>query len=270
MANLSITGAWNETMAFMKRESGLVLPIAFLLIALPGALLQIVMPQPAAPGAPPELGLWLLLLPVVAVAGMVAYLAISYLALRAGTSVGEALQVGLRRFLMLFLATLLVGCGFVLLLIPLLFIVGGGAALGGGGPGALAGAAVLAILIFAVVALAIGVRLMLMTPVAAVEKAGPIEIIRRSWILTSGHFWKLLGLLLLLLVAALVLVMVVALVAGIILFMLAGPPDPQSLSMILITIVTALLQAVLSAIFTVLVARIYAQLSGDTTESVFA
>ena len=37
MANLSVTGAWNETMAFMKRESGLVLPIAFLLVALPAA-----------------------------------------------------------------------------------------------------------------------------------------------------------------------------------------------------------------------------------------
>lgn len=269
MANLSVTGAWNETMAFMKRESGLVLPIAFLLVALPGALLQIVMPQPAA-GEPPEAGLWLLLVPVVAVAGMVGSLAISWLALRPGTSVGEALQVGLRRFLMLFLATLLVGCGFLLLLVPLLLLAGGGAALGGGDPGALVGAALLALLVFAVVAVALWVRLMLMTPVAAVEKAGPIEIIRRSWALTAGHFWKLLGLVLLLLVAALVLVMVVAMVAGIILFALAGPPDPQSLSMILITIVSSLLQAVLGAIFAVLVARIYAQLSGDKTESVFA
>ena len=270
MANLSITGAWNETMAFMKRESGLVLPVAFLLVALPGALLQIVMPPPPAAGQPPELGLWLLLVPVVAVAGMVGSLAISYLALRPGTSVGEALQVGLRRFLPLFLATLVVGCGFLLLLIPLIFIAGGGAALAGGNPGVLIGAALLAFLAFAVVALAIWVRLMLMTPVAAVEKAGPLEIIRRSWDLTSGHFWKLLGLVLLLLVAALVLMMVVAMVAGIFLFALAGPPDPQSLSMILVTIVSSLLQAVLGAIFAVLVARIYAQLSGDTTESVFA
>ena len=270
MANLSVTGAWNETMAFMKRESGLVLPIAFLLLAVPSALLEIVMPQSAVASEPPEPGLWLLLVPVVVIAMMVAYLAISYLALRPGTSVGEALQVGLRRFLPLFLATLLVGCGFLLLLVPLLFIAGGGAALVGADPGVLVGAALLVFLVFAIVALAVGVRLLLMTPVAAVEKAGPIEIIRRSWNLTTGHFWKLLGLLLLLLVAAGVLLMVVAMVAGIFLFAVAGPPDPQSLSMILITIVSSLLQAVLGAIFAVLVARIYAQLSGDTTESVFA
>jgi hypothetical protein len=269
MANLSITGAWNETAAFMKRESRLVLPVALLLVALPGALLQIVMPQPVA-GEPPELGLWLLLVPVVAVASMVGTLAISYLALRPGTSVGEALQVGLRRFLTLFLATLLVACGFAVLLIPLVVIASGGALLGGGEPAALLTATLLALLIFAIAAVGIWVRLMLMTPIAAVEKAGPIDLIRRSWALTAGHFWKLLGLVLLLLVAALVLMMVVAMVAGIFLFALAGPPDPQSLSMILITIVSSLFQAVLGAIFAVLVARIYAQLSGDTTESVFA
>ena len=42
MANLSITTAWNETVAFIAREARLVLPIAFLLLALPGAAMQLV------------------------------------------------------------------------------------------------------------------------------------------------------------------------------------------------------------------------------------
>ena len=44
MANLSITTAWNETASFVQREARLLFPIAFLLIALPGGLFQMMLP----------------------------------------------------------------------------------------------------------------------------------------------------------------------------------------------------------------------------------
>ena len=268
MTNLSITTAWNETIAFVKREAGLILPIAFLLIALPGALMQMLMPL-TPPGETPEPGLWLLLLPVAIIAGMVGSIAITYLSLRPGASVEEALRVGLRRFIMLFAASLLVSLGFILAFVPLVLIFVGGAALSGN-LAASAGSLVLLLLIFLVVVIAVWVRLMLMTPVAAVESAGPIEIIRRSWQLTAGHFWKLLGFIILLLIAAVVVIMVVSMVFGLLLFAIAGRPDPGSTSMILLTIVTAVIQAVLAAIFATLIGRIYHQLSGGAPEAVFA
>ena len=272
MANLSITTAWNETVAFIAREAGLVLPIAFLLLALPGAAMQLAMPTPA-PGQMPEFPPILLLLVLVAiVGGMIGSIAITYLALRPGRSVGEALQRGLSRFLILFAASLLIGLAAAILFVPLVVIFAGGAALSGAStPAAMAGPMLLAFLIFAVVAIGFWVRLMLMTPVAAAENVGPIAIIARSWSLTGGRFWKLLGFALLILLAAIVVSLAISAVLGIILFLAAGPPEPGSVSMIVMTIVSALIQSVLSAVFLVLIARIYAQLAGgDDRSEVFA
>ena len=272
MAKLSITTAWNETVAFIGREAQLILPIAFLLLALPGAALQLFMPTPA-PGATPEFPpIFWLLFPVAIAAGMIGSIAIMHLSLRPGSSVGEALQRGLSRFLILFAASLLIGLAALVILIPLVLLFAGGAALtGGGNPAASAGPMLLAFLIFLVVMLVVWVRLLLMNAIATAEDVGPIGIILRSWALTAGHFWKLLGFILLLLVAAVILLFAISAVIGIVLFLAAGPPEPGSVSMIVMMIVSALIQSVLSAIFLTLIARIYAQLAGgDDKSAVFA
>ena len=272
MARLSITTAWNETVAFIGREAQLILPIAFLLLALPGAGLQLVMPTPA-PGVTPEFPpILLLLVPLAILAGMVGSIAITFLALRPGRSVGEALQRGLGRFLILFAASLLIGLAALILFVPLLVLFAGGAALTGGAtPAAAAGPMLLVFLIFLVVMITFWVRLLPMNAVAAAEDVGPIGIITRSWALTSGYFWKLLGFVLLLCLAAIIVSVAISAVLGILLFLAAGPPEPGSVSMIVMMIVSALIQSVLSAIFLTLIARIYAQLAGgDDKSEVFA
>jgi len=266
MATLSITQAWNETTAFLAREGRLVFPVAFLLVALPGLALQLAGPV-AAPGEMPELGLaWLLLLPVAIVASMIGTIAIAYLALRPGASVGEALQRGLRRFVFLLLATLLIGLAAMVVVVPLTLLIVGGTALAGGDLESAAGSIVLLALILLVLGVALWVKLMLMTPVAAAEDAGPIRIIARSWGLTAGYFWKLLGFVLLLLIAVIVAMMVITMIAGILIALVAGPPEPNSLAFVLVGIVSAILQAIASAIIVTVTARIYAQLSGDAGE----
>ena len=271
MANLSITTAWNEAWEFFKREAGLILPVAFLLLALPGALLQMTMPVPAVPGQMPEGGLWLLLVPLVVVASMVGTIAITYLALRPGSSVGEALQVALRRFIMLFAASLLIAIGAAIVFVPVLFVVGGAAVMSTGGNAAAAtGTVVLVMLVFVLAFIARWVRLMLMTAVTAAEPVGPIGIIQRSWELTAGHFWKLLGFTILLVIVAFVISLVVGAIFGLLLVAVAGAPQPGSVSMILLTLVSALVQSVFGAIFATLLARIYAQLTGAGTPQVFA
>lgn len=264
MATLSITAAWEETAAFVKREARLLFPIAFLLLSLPAAILQALTPV-TTPGRMPEAGLWLLFLPVLLVCSLVGALAISWLALRPGASVGEALQVGLRRFLPLIGAALLVGCGVALVMVPVLLIVGAIAAAGGGA----ASPALVALLTLILVPLylLIWVRLILMTPAAAVEPGGSIAIIRRSWQLTQGHFWRLLGFLLLIIVVALVTLMAVTAVFGLLILAVVGPPQPGNLAMFLISLASALVQAVVSGVFTAFIARIYAQLSGGQPTS---
>ena len=269
MATLSISQAWNETTAFLKREAGLVFPVALLLLAVPSAAMQLAMPVATVPGQPPEMGAWALLFPLVLIASLVAGLAISHLALRPGASVAESLQVGVRRFLPLFLATLLIFVAAMVIAIPLMLLLVGSAALSGN-VAAAAGGFLLFFLVFFVLALAAWVKLMFITPIAAAEQAGPIEILRRSWNLTKGHFWKLLGFVLLLFIVAMVVMIVVSMILGLFVMMLFGGQEPGSTSYVLMTIISALLSAVFSAVMMILLARIYVQLSGSVPTDVFA
>lgn len=274
MANLSVSKAWSETTAFMTREAGLVLPIAFLLIALPGVALQLAMPTAGDPASPPEAGLWLLLIPIVVIASIVGSIAITHLALRPGSSVAESLQVGLRRFLPLFVASLLIGLVAAAVLVVLVLLVslvaGVSVVQAEANPAAVMGSLALVLIIAFILSIAIWIRLMLMTPIATTENPGPIGIIRRSWALTAGHFWKLLGLMILLIIVALVVMIAISAVFGIFLFLVAGAPEPGSVSFIVMAIVSALLQGVLSAVLVTLIARIYVQLAGTVSPEVFA
>jgi hypothetical protein len=264
MARLSISEAWSETAAFVKREGRLIYPIGFLLIALPGALLRTSVPV-MVPGQLPEPGLWLALLPVAIILTLIGNIAISRLALRPGTSVAESLQHGARRFVTLFLAALLTGLALMVIALPLVFLLAAVAA-AAGNPAIAASGAILFLPVFAF----IWTRLILMTPIAAAEEGGPVAVIRRSWALTAGKFWTLLGFLALLVLVALVVSLAVGVIFGSIIVLAAGQPLPGSLSAWLILIVSALVQAVLSSVFAVVIARVYAQLAPPDRAGVFA
>jgi hypothetical protein len=254
LADLSLNTAWNETAAFVKREARLLLPTAFLLIALPAAVLQALVPSPTSgEAAEPSGWLFLLFIPMVLIS-IVGTLAITNLALRPGLTVGEAIRLGVRRLLPLIGATLLLALGIILLMIPLVLL----AMLVGTAPAAVF---VLSLLI-AGVALFLWVRLMFVTPVAAVENEGPVGILRRSWRLSGLHVWQLLGFILLVVIVFIVLTLAVSALAGIVIILLAGQPEPGSFSSFLILLVGALLQAVLTVYFICIIARIYAQLAG--------
>lgn len=266
MANLSISEAWNETVAFVRREGQLLFPIAFLLISLPSALMQASLPV-MVPGELPQPGLWMLMVPFAALLAMVGNLAINLLALRPGTSVGESLQHGARRLIVLFAASLLVGVGFMLALIPLLLVLS--VLMVATGPGALV--PLLTLLLMIPLLLFAWVRLiLLLTPIAAVEPIGPVALLRRSWELSRGQGLKLLGLILLMMVLALVVSMAVGAIFGLLIWAVAGPPLPGTLGAWLLLTVSALVQAVLSSVFAVLIARVYAQLTPQGPSSVFA
>lgn len=264
MASLSITNAWNETAAFMGREGRLVLPVGFMLIALPGAIVQAATPA-TAPNELPEPGLWLALVPFALAATVIGNLAISVLALRPGISVGEAIQRGARRFLPVIGAALLIGLASMLAMAPVVLLAAGAAAaLGNPALAAIPALLLIPLLIF------LWTRLLLVNPAGAVETGGPVAILKRSWALTAGRFWQLFGFLVLLLIVALVASGAVGAVGGTLIALAFGPVRPDSLSFYLTLILSTIVQAVLASIFAVMVARIYAQLAPADPGPVFS
>lgn len=255
MKKLSITTAWNETAPFVKRQFGLLFLIAFGLVALPTIILQAAMPA-ATPGQPPEGGSWMLLIIPVIVLGVVGSLTITTLALARATDAREAFSHALRRFAAVLLATLLLGVAAALVALPVAVIL---VLLAGTGPGAL----VLVTLAIVLAFVFVWVRMMLLNPVGAVEPVGPVAILRRSWMLTAGRFWKLLGFLVIMVILFLVVTFAVSAVLGSVIILVAGQPQDGNLTQVLLLLLNGLLNAGFSVVLTVMIARIYAQLAGE-------
>ncbi|MBX3561519.1 MAG: glycerophosphoryl diester phosphodiesterase membrane domain-containing protein [Sphingomonas sp.] len=268
MANLSITTAWNETAGFVAREARLLFPLAFMLVALPVAALTALTPAPAGPAELPPMGLWTLAVPVALIASTIGNIAISHLALRPGASVGEGIARGTARFLTLIVAVIvlvvaLIAAFFIVAMIVMALV-----------PGAMAGAQsgmptpeletatwlMMALMLPLVILLA--ARLLVMTPAAAAEQGGPLALMRRSWTLTSGHSWKLIGFILLVSIALGVLGTAIQSVVGLVAALLIGPLAPGSLSMLIVILAMAGVNTVIGAYLATLLARIYAQLAG--------
>jgi hypothetical protein len=267
---LSITRAWDEASVFVKQEAGPLFLIVFALAVLPGLILQAIAGRligpslQMQPGTKPDLApfvaalptIFLLLIPVLLLS-IWGHLTVNTLALRRETVIGSAFRHAGRRILPLIAAWLLWIVGAAIILVPVVALVGIGVKSGHSGIPILLVIAVWLGFVF------VSIRLLLVTPVAAAEPIGPIAILRRSWELTAGHFWKLLGFLCLIALVFFVLAIVVGSVVGILVALIAGLPTPGSLSSFFVQLVTGLLQAVFLAYFMVMIARLYAQLSGN-------
>lgn len=264
MKTLSISTAWNETAAFVKREGSLLFPIAFALIALPGILFQAIAPAPV-PGQQVEPGVWPLLffVPMLLVT-LLGTLTLTIMALHPGTVVKDAIAAAARRLLSVLGAIFLFGLGVALIAIPV--TIAAGLSQAGGSK------ALVAVLLLATVPAIfyVCVRLLLVNPVGANEAVRPVAMLRRSWALTAGHFWKLAGFLIVVAIVVFVIAIAISSIAGILVVLAAGQPDPGSLPAVLLLVISGLLNAVVTVYMTACVARIYAQLSDTTLSDVFA
>lgn len=267
MTRLSLGEAWNEAAAFVRREWRLLYPIAFLLNALPFAVAMSTMPQ--GPGGDGRAGVWMILLLAAMLISIVGSVAISFLGIRSGRSVGEGLRRGARRFpallgvyLMLFLvgsAAMLIGAILALLLNP-------GMISGGGEVNPAASGPVVGIMVLVMIPLMLflGTRLMLVVPVAAAEEGGPIAVATRAWALSGPVFWQLLGFLLLSTILAAVINQVATWLIAFPFLLAAGPPRPGSIAAVVMLLGVAVVGAAVTMFLTTVVARIYVRLAGDS------
>lgn len=260
MRDLSISTAWDETKAIVARDGRLFLSVALALVALPAALTGAMRPNGmAGASAPIWVELVLIATSLVALAGQ---LALIRLALGPSTTVGSAIGHGFARMPIYLLAAILIVIVLLVLAIPFVIAL---TALGvplDRQPIPSSPQLFLIVFLYFLLAFAAGVKMSMSAPVASAEGAGPIAIIKRSWELTAGHFWTLFGFLLAFVVAAVIALIAVGAAVGVVVTLLLGAIEPMSGSALVVGLVQGLINAVVTTLFAVMLARIYVQLSG--------
>lgn len=258
MAKLSLSKAWDESRALLSRDGKLYTTIALASIVLPGVINELVMPD-APPGEIPEPGAWMIVAAVTIIIGIIGQLAMVRLASTNGMTVAEALRHGAGR------AAPYVGSVLIWILpfVAVFFLLAGRVTPANPNP-----LIVLTFFALLLVMLFLFVRLILTAPVASNEAAGPVAILQRSWALTRGNWWRLFGFVLILGIAVFFLMVAVGAVVGVVVGLLLGQPEPMSVGELIIALVTQLATAAIGVVFLVMLARIYAQLTGPDQASV--
>jgi hypothetical protein len=261
MSSLSISRAWDEAKAALQANRRLIVPVALGMILLPAVIASMVEPQVPAGEQPPP-GLWMLLVLAMIFIMFIGQLAMVLMVNGWRGSVGEAIGQAARRAPTLILAALMIGI-VVILTFSVILAIGMGRSIENGDfdwSSVSGGGWLLLCLAFAAL-LYFSVRLLLLVAVVAMENLGPIASIRRVFALTSGHFLRLLGFLLILMVGFFVVALTVGAVIGALVTLVAGRPEPWSISLLLVALTGGLVQAGFVMVYTAMLARIYAQLS---------
>ena len=260
---LSLSKAWEDCRRIFAGDGSLLTAIALALLVLPQIVTGVVTPSM---NSTPSLGGRVVDL-LAALIGVIGQLAIVRLALGPSTTVADAIRHGMRRFPAVFGALILLMVGLFVILVPVVAVLIGAGMIQVPAPGEQPGGAFTTVaLLLGIACVLIAVRFMLTVPIASAEEAGPLTILKRSWRLSSGHYGRLLGLELLLLVAAIVLLLTAQIVGGLVAEMIGGDITPFSLSALVFAIVVARAQAAFTVLASVMLARVYVQLGGGGAE----
>lgn len=229
----SYSAVWDDAAAMIRAHGSLIAALAGVFLFLPSLLIAQLLPKPTVTDPSRAFDamrdfymanlLWLLLASLVSMIGTIAILKL--LLGPRGTSVGGAIAAAFPLLPFYFLAALvsnlMLAIGFLLLVVPGLYLFG---------------------------------RLAPLGPVVVAEKRyNPVDSIGRAWALTKGRGWAVLGFVLLVGVAGAVSVLVVDGVAGVLFVLVAG----KGLGTFLSGIVSAAAGAAFSALFAVVFAALY-------------
>ena len=258
MANLSLSRAWDDTREVLRRDSRLIVAVALAMLVLPGVLADIV--APATPsGQMPAIGWWTGVTLASLLIGLAGQLAIVRLALGPQLSVSEAIRHGVRR-LPAYLGAFLLWTVPLILLVSLLLSLSPDPAKPSGG-------VALAIFVLLILFLFVAVRLLLSVAVASAEPLSPPAILRRTWALSQGRFARIFAFLILVLVVFSILVLAVSAVIGTAVSLTLGKVEPFTVAALLVSFAGQLVGALVTATFIVMLARLYAQVSGQESQA---
>lgn len=239
MAKFTQNDVWADTLRLTRAHWAALIAIAGVFVFLPTLLINHFFPM----GDPPvtadagafiqfmldyyrENALWVVLQSFVVMTGSAAMLRLVFA--RGGT-VGGALLFAIALLpvysILVVLTNLAVGAGFMLLIVPGLYLWG---------------------------------RLLPAGPaMVAEERRNPLDALRRGWALSEGHGWLIIGLYLLVAIPAGIMMLVISQLSGIAFILAAG----QQLGTLLGMIVLCAMQAVVTALLTMLTAAVYRALA---------
>ena len=262
MSSLSIGKAWEETSAFLARETRLLIPVALATFAFVPALARWVHPTEDIDGS----GLGLLLFVLALLAAMMGQMTIAALAIGWSGSIGSALALAFRRVWTVLAAALIAFIPMVIVAVIALAVVLGGAGVTDPAkltPEMLVKIPGMTIMTVALVLafLFVAVRIFPMSAVAISETASPFKLLSRCWQLTKGHFWRLFAVVLLVLVAGAVANLAVKSVVGTVMTLLAGEARPFNLTALVLGLAEGIVAAAISIVSSSLIGRIYVQLN---------
>jgi len=261
MGKLSISAAWDETRAILAREGKLLASVALALVALPALVTGLINPRSVSASSTSLSGdVLVILASLIALAGQ---LALIRLALGPSITVGGAIAHGLKRLPVYLVSGILILAVLVVAAIPFVLVL---VAMGVPLDATMepSGTVALLALLYMAVVLFIGVRMIMTGPVASAERVGPIAILKRSWSLTAGHFWRLFGFLAIFFIAAMVVLLAIGAAVGVVVGIASGRIEPMSGSALVVGLVQALLNAAITTIFAVMIARLYVQATGGS------
>ena len=267
MRALSLSRAWDDTKAIITRDGRLFASVALALVALPAAIEGLVSPRGMDASAPWWVDAVLIVASLIALAGQ---LALIRLALGPSITVGGAIAHGVRRMPIYLLAAILILGALFIAAIPFALVLTlMGVPLPANGVSASPPAAVAALLYFVLICF-VAVRMLMTAPVTSAERAWPLAIVRRSWELTAGNWWRLFAFFVLFLIAAIAFVGGLGAATAVVVRLFVGPITPLSTGALVVALVQALFNTVVTTGLAVMLARIYVQLSerGDVETSV--
>ncbi len=260
MRRLSISTAWDESKVIFARDGQLLTAVALALVALPSTINGLLNPAGVSASETPW---WIDLIAVLAsLVALGGQLALIRLALGPSITVGGAIAHGMRRLPIYFLAVLMLVIALFVAAIPLALLL---SALGvpiNQRPVPMSPALGLVSIAVLIVVLIVGVRLIMSSSVASAEDVGPIQILKRSWRLTSGNFLPLLGFVLIFLVGTIILLTAVGSAMSVIIRLTLGAAQPMSAAALVLALISSLVSAAVTTVFAVMLARIYLQLAG--------
>jgi hypothetical protein len=254
MGKVSISRAWDESRAILARDGKLIVPVALALLVLPGVAVNALFPEASALNTPQAVA-WTVVLFIAFLVTFAGQLSIVRLAMGPHITVGEAIRHSAARVLPFIGA-------FLLWVIPIVVIASLPFQLIRQNPTHPPLAASLGLLAVGILGFFLAVRLLLVGPVASAEHVGPPTILRRSWNLTAGNWWRLFGFLVVFAIGALILIWAVTSVVGVVARLTIGDISRGSVAGLLVVLIVQCVSAAVYSVLFVMEARIYTQLAG--------
>ncbi|WP_315761181.1 glycerophosphoryl diester phosphodiesterase membrane domain-containing protein [Sphingomonas sp. Y38-1Y] len=275
---VKMTRVWEATSDFLNEHGGAVAGITLALVFAP-SLVSGLLEAAVTPGVvTPMTFVFQLLGFVLTIVSLVGTLALTALAI-APARRSEAVGQGVRRLLPFIAVMIVLLLAFLVLMIPFIGIaVAGGVdfsaasvqaslpALSGGTAAALAG---YGLVLFAVL-LWVGARLAVLAPVIVAERRG-LGAIGRSWRLTRGHGWRIVGVFLLYLLVAGILSAAIGAAAGAIGAIAGGGQTGFNIGRVIPAVAMAGVSSLLTVVQSAFAAKLYVALApASDLEETFA